>query len=98
MSDNLFFFDDFFVADNDPGLEVKVSSQGREVPICLKKRLTLEDIEAAREKGVDKTIDLKTGAVKVNKIDEGAFTREFTCTRHCLLALQVCRREDGPRD
>jgi hypothetical protein len=69
-----FFFDDFFISDASEGESVLVPMQGRSVPITLKKNLTLADLEESREKGLDKTLDLKTGQYTIHGFDEKAYT------------------------
>lgn len=77
MSEQQFFFDDFFLDENDPGVEVKIEMGGREVPIFIKRKFTLEDIEAARDRSIVKHMDFKSGQMVVDKFDDNAFTMEL---------------------
>lgn len=72
-----FFFDDFFLDEKDPGIEVKIEMGGKEVPIFIKRRFTLEDIESARDKSIVKHMNFKTGEMVVEKFDDDAFTMEL---------------------
>lgn len=68
-----FFFDDFFVSADDPGVELPVSIGGQVVPIFIKRRFSLEDVEVARDKAIKKHINFKTGDVVIDDIDDNAF-------------------------
>jgi hypothetical protein len=76
MSD--FFYDDFFVSqdERDPGKEVTVKIRGRDVPIRIKRGLSLEDREAAKNQAITKRIT-PDGKPEIVKLDEGIFAIEL---------------------
>ena len=69
-----FFYDEFFIPADDPGERIEVEIGGRVVPIYLKRELSLEDVEIAKERGIKKHLDLEKGAYVVEGIDEVEFT------------------------
>jgi hypothetical protein len=76
MPTDKFFFDDFFVADDDPGVEYLVMMGGKEVPLRIKKALTLDDIEACKEKAIKKDWNFRSGEMIVRGVDERTFVLE----------------------
>jgi hypothetical protein len=73
-----FFYDNFFVSQDatDPGKEVMVTIRGREVPIRIKRGLSLEDREAAKAQAITKRIK-PDGTPEIVKLDEGVFAIEL---------------------
>ena len=77
MSDQeVFYADEFFLDEDDPGIEVKVQMRGRLVPICIKRGLTLDDQMAAEAAAIKKSVGLD-GKVVFQGLDEGALVREM---------------------
>lgn len=70
-----FLFDDFFVPNDDPGVEDVVTINGRDVPMHFKRALTLRDREEAKAKAVTTSVG-KDGSLAVTGVDEGVFTVE----------------------
>lgn len=71
-----FLFEDFFVAADDPGVEEVVNIHGRDVPLRIKRGITLKDIEEAKSKAV-KTHLSPSGQLIVDSIDEAVMTVEI---------------------
>lgn len=78
----VFLFDDFFVPNDDPGVEQNVTVDGREVPIFLKRGLSLGDREAAKSIAT-KTHISESGTFVVDSFDDGLFQVEllFRCIK-----------------
>ncbi len=74
MSD--FFFDDFFAQNDDPGLPVDIVFSSGIVPFYIKQRISLGDVEAAKEKAIIKHIK-HDGSIEVVRVDEGVLTTEI---------------------
>lgn len=72
----VFYADEFFLDDADEGVEVKVHIRGRDVPIMLKRGLTLDDTMAAQAAAVKKTLT-PDGKVLFEGMDEGRLVREM---------------------
>lgn len=70
-----FFFDEFFADDEDPGIEIKVTIKGKQVPIRIKRGLSLED-RAEAELMALKT-KMGENGLEVVGIDEKAAMREM---------------------
>jgi len=68
-----FLFDDFFVAADDPGADVAVMINGRNVPLKIKRGLTLQDIEASKAAAIKTKINAQ-GAPELLSVDENEFT------------------------
>lgn len=83
MTDEMFLFDDFFVPNDDPGVQVDVAINGRSVPIMVKRGLSLGDREAAKAIATKTRLDLTKGQLVVESFDDGAFTLEllFRCIK-----------------
>jgi hypothetical protein len=83
MSDEMFLFDDFFVPNDDPGVQVDVAINGRVVPIMVKRGLSLGDREAAKSVATKTRLDPTKGTLTAESFDEGAFVVEllFRCIK-----------------
>lgn len=71
-----FLFEDFFVAADDPGVEEVVSINGRDVPLRIKRGITLKDIEEAKSKAIKTHLSPK-GELVVDSVDEAQMTVEI---------------------
>lgn len=71
-----FFFDDYFVSEDDPGIPVDIRFKSGTVPIYIKKCISLEDVEAAKEKAIIKKFK-RDGSMEVVRIDEAVLTSEL---------------------
>lgn len=69
MSEELFYVDDFFATDDDPGVTVAVNIRGRQVPITFKRGLTIEDKAKAQQMAIKRRIT-PDGKVIVEGLDE----------------------------
>lgn len=76
MSDQQFFYDDFFASDTDPGVTVYVKMRGREVPIVLRRGLTLADKNACQTMALKKHMG-PNGQVVYDGIDESVMVEEM---------------------
>jgi hypothetical protein len=65
----VFYFDDFVVGEDDPGVEVDVEIRGKVLPIRFHRGLTIEDREAAKNAGVTRRI-LPTGTIELLSVRE----------------------------
>lgn len=72
-----FLFDDFFVDGNDPGVEHVMHLKGRDVPLRIKRSVSLGDREAAKSAATKTRINPQTGALSVEGFDEGALKIEL---------------------
>jgi hypothetical protein len=81
LDNETFLFEDFFIPADDPGVETSITVNGREIPLRVKRGLSLGDREAARAVATKMDIDLMKGTMKVDSFDEGVFTIEllFRC-------------------
>jgi hypothetical protein len=52
----VFYFDDFVVGEDDPGVEVPVEIRGQVIPIRFHRGLTIEDREAAKNAGITRRV------------------------------------------
>ena len=68
-------FDEFFIAPDDPGVEVLVPIRGKMVPIKIKRGVNLTDHAASQAKAVTQKI-LPNGKFDMS-VDEGAYTNEL---------------------
>lgn len=79
-----FLFDDFFVAqdETDPGEQINVALNGRQVPLHVKRGLSHSDKQAAKKVAV-KTRVKPNGQIEITEIDEGEFAVEliFRCLK-----------------
>jgi len=64
-----FFFDDFFVGSDDPGVEIKPVLRGRVVPMRITRGLSLDDREAAKAMAVRQHLNPQ-GQMVLDGIDE----------------------------
>ena len=69
MSDEQFFFDEFFAADEP--IEIVVTVRGREVPLKVRPSLTLEERVRAEGSAIKRKVNHKTGKVEIERVDEG---------------------------
>jgi hypothetical protein len=76
MPEETFLFEDFFVAPDDPGVEEIVEINGRQVPLMVKRGITLKDVEEAKTRAV-KTHLSPSGQLVVDSIDEVVMTVEI---------------------
>jgi hypothetical protein len=72
----IYDFDDFFLSDNDPGVEVPVKINGRTVPIWIKRALSTGDYKAAQAKAVMQSMG-PDGKLTIKGMDEEAFAVEL---------------------
>lgn len=89
-----FLFDDFFVPEDDAGVEETVTIRGREIPIRIKKGLSLKDREEAKSKAVKTHLDPK-GALQFDGFDEGAFNIELLA--RCIKSWPFTYGEGHPK-
>jgi hypothetical protein len=75
VSNEQFYFDDFFATDEDAGITVPVKIRGRQVPITLKRGMTLADKMACQAVALKKRI--VGGQVIVDGIDEQRLVEEM---------------------
>lgn len=87
-----FFADEFFLDEEDPGVKVTVKMRGRDVPIYLKRGLTLEDEMAAQATALKKTIT-PDGKVIVQGLDETALVEEMLV--RCIKSWPFTDRKTG---
>src|SRR5271166_6347297 len=66
--DDQFLFDDFFVSDEDPGIEIVIHVKGREIPLHIRP-LSTSDQVAVQAASVSKRFT-PDGKVVIDKIDE----------------------------
>ncbi|GCE45184.1 hypothetical protein EI42_03158 [Thermosporothrix hazakensis] len=71
-----FYYDDFFVPEDDPGEKVYIEMDGRQVPFWIKRKLSMGDREAAKRASVKKRFK-SNGQVEISDIDEGEFALEL---------------------
>lgn len=69
----LFQFEDFFVAADDPGADAEIEINGRTVPLKLKRSLTLQDLEESKTAAVQTKINAQ-GVPELVSVDENEFT------------------------
>jgi hypothetical protein len=68
----IFNFDDFFVSPDDLGSEATLTINGRDVPIRLKRNLTLQDIEECKATAIQTRINAQ-GQPELVSVDEREF-------------------------
>jgi hypothetical protein len=66
--DEQFLFDDFFVGDDDPGIEIVIHVRGRDVPLHIRP-LSTSDQVAVQAASVSKRFT-PSGQVVIDRIDE----------------------------
>ena len=66
--DDQFLFDDFFVSDEDPGIEISIHVRGREIPLHIRPLSTSDQI-AVQAASVSKRYTPE-GQVVIDRIDE----------------------------
>lgn len=74
-------FDAFFVTDD--GEDVEIESRGQKATIRFRSRLSVADREEAQAKAVKKHVDMRTGQVIIDGIDEVKLTGEILS--RCIL-------------
>jgi hypothetical protein len=87
-----FYFDDFF--DNEDGIEVTLLIRGRHVPIRIRKGLTLRERVKAEGMGITRHLDMKTGRVVIDGVDEAAAAEEIAF--QMLLSWPFVNRDGSP--
>lgn len=75
-----FLYDDFFSPKDDPGIEIRPVVRGREVPIRVKRGLSLVAAAEARHRASTHVLNRQTGMPEVVAVDE---------TRMNILLLQA---------
>lgn len=73
----IFLYDDFFIPEDDPGIEKLIRIKGREVPIRFKHGFSLDDIQAAKAAAVKTRLNPKTQQMELVSVDEGKFMNEL---------------------
>jgi hypothetical protein len=63
-----FFFDDFFVEADDPGVEVTVQMRGRNIPLRIARGLTLRDMAESESAAITSHIDAQ-GRQVIDSLD-----------------------------
>jgi hypothetical protein len=87
-----FFFDEFF--GSDEGVEILLPIRGRSVPLRIKRGLTLREKAAAEGKAIKRSVNLKTGQITVEGIDEAAAAEEIAF--QMLLSWPFTHRDGSP--
>lgn len=87
-----FFYDEFF--GDDEGVEIYLVVRGREVPMRIRRGLTLKEKAAAQASGVHRSIDPNTGAIKIDRIDEGKAAEEIAF--RMLISWPFVNRDGSP--
>lgn len=72
-----FLYDDFFVSEEDPGIEVVLTVRGRDIPLRVASGISLGDQQEVQAMGVKKHFDFKTKQVVVDEVDESLITFEL---------------------
>lgn len=88
-----FLFDDFFVPDSDPGIEVPIVLQGRPVPFVLKRGITLKDKEEATAAAMTRHFT-EEGKLVVDGLDDQKLTAELL-TR-CIKSWPFVHKDGSP--
>lgn len=88
-----FLFDDFFVPDSDPGVEVTIPMRGRPVPFVLKRGITLKDKEEAAAAGMTRHID-ENGRLVVDGLDDQKVTAELLV--RCIKSWPFTHKDGSP--
>lgn len=89
-----FYADDFFALAADPGIVVGVKIRGREVPITLKRGMTLADKSAAQSMALKKTVT-SDGRVVIDGLDESILVEQLLL--HCILDWPFIDRTTGEK-
>lgn len=89
-----FFADEFFLDESDPGIKVTVRMRGRDVPIFLKRGLTLDDQMAAEAAALDKRLT-PDGRVVVAGLNEKALVEEMLV--RCIKSWPFVDRATGQK-
>jgi hypothetical protein len=71
----IYNFDDFFVSPDDLGAEATLTINGRDVPIMLKRNLTLQDIEECKAAAIQTRINAQ-GQPELVSVDENEFSMQ----------------------
>jgi hypothetical protein len=74
-SNTEFLFDDFFGSEDDPGIVVEIKIRGRQVPITLRRGLTLADQMACQAAALKKR--LVNGSIVMDGLDEAILVEEM---------------------
>jgi hypothetical protein len=93
MSDQQFFFDEFF--GEDDGVEILLPVRGKKVPIRIRRGLPLQEKLAAQSAAIKRKINPVTGKIEVDRIEEGAAARELAF--RMLLDWPFTYRETGEK-
>lgn len=72
MDEQVFFVDEFFADGEDEGIPITLISKGREVPIWVKRNVTVEDRLAAELSAV--TVTMVDGKMRVSGVDQAKAT------------------------
>lgn len=92
MSDEQFFFDEFFAADEP--IEIVVAVRGQEVPLKVRPSLTLEERVKAESSAIKRKIDPKTGKITIDRVDEGRAAIELALAY--LVSWPFVTRDGSP--
>jgi hypothetical protein len=76
MTTEHFYFDDFFIADDD-GVVHELRIKGRLVPIKFKRSFTLDDIQAAQSASIKTKLNPATKSMDLVDVDHAKFLREL---------------------
>jgi hypothetical protein len=93
VSDAPFLFDDFFVDESDPGVEILVELKGRQVPIRVRRSITLTQKEAAMQGAIQRHIT-DEGRVVVDGMDDALLSIGVLFAY--LVAWPFTRRDGSP--
>lgn len=88
-----FFFDEFFGSE-DNGVEIHLPIRGREVPLRIRRGLTLKEKVEAQAVAVKRKIDPSTGKITIDRIDEAAAAEEIAFKM--LLSWPFITRDGAP--
>lgn len=90
---NEYLYDDFFISEDDPGVEMQVPINGRVVPITFRRGLTVEETEKVRAAAIKKRLR-PDGQMELVDVNETAYQLHVVA-----LAVKswpfVKRAEDG---
>jgi hypothetical protein len=86
------YFDEFFGSD-DNGVEITLPIRGRQVPLRIRRGLTLREKSQAQARAIKRHIDPKTGRLIIDSVDEAGAAEEVAF--QMLLAWPFVNRADG---
>jgi hypothetical protein len=68
MTDNSFLFDDFFLADDAPGIEVTLRAKGRDIPLRVRPLSVTDQVEVQAQALVKHVTP--DGQITIDRLDE----------------------------